>query len=371
MLRERRNFPQKMLMAIIAVGIFSFLIFAIPAKKNVSEKTQISETQFAGTPFSTKKFAGTAKDFLAENFYKKTAGTIRIATLNLCNFFEEKRYVDGRFYVNAPKPDSEREALRKIVKMVEPDVLLVQELGNEDFAKQLVEDLKTAGIFFPNFATLKGRDTHRQNAILSKISFEKILEFPLEEKMCRGILGVKISTKNLGNAAAGTPNLTSKNESVEIFVVHLKSRISRSGADPECVRERCGEMRCVRNVLSGKTRWILGGDFNDVPESEAIAVILSGNFSKKLSAKDVFGSAWTFRNKRKAFEFIFDHIFVSPEIFEFYVPGSARIVDPEISEKASDHRLVFADFDFSKKNFVPAKNEKIVPEPEKISVTAE
>ncbi|MCD8283519.1 MAG: endonuclease/exonuclease/phosphatase family protein [Opitutae bacterium] len=279
-----------------------------------------------------------AQDFLDEKFYEKPADSIRVATMNCYNYLTENRYINGRYVYDAPKPLRERQALHRIVKLVSPDVLLLQEIGTEEYVKQFADDLKKIGEVFPYTAFMEGRDTHRRLAILSKIPPDEILKYPMKGKMTRGVLGVRIKT-------AGA----AKNSCVEIFAVHLKSRITRNSSDPECRKERRFEAECVRSILAGRnTGWIVGGDFNDTPDSDTIPVFLRGGFAKRLDARDIYGDAWTFRDKRRIYEHIFDHILVSPKIYRFYVPASARIVEPKISEEASDHRVVFADFCFNR-----------------------
>ena len=57
----------------------------------------------------------------------------------------------------------------------------------------------------------------------------------------------------------------------------------------------------------------------------------------------------TFFNPHRGYFHTFDRIFASPELFKkYYVPASAKIAEFPWSQTASDHRLVYADFDFSK-----------------------
>ncbi len=288
-----------------------------------------SQIVFGGNENTAKN----ATEILAEKFYEKPKGVVRVATMNSHDFYAKDRTIYG--VLHKAKPLKERQAIQEIMKLVQPDVLLIQEVGEEEDVQLLSNNLKEVGVSLPHTAFMKGRDAHHRLAILSNIPFQEILQFPMKDNMTRGILGVRIKEKS---------------GDVEFYSAHLKSRIARSNKDPGSREERFYEARYVREILEKrKNGWILGGDFNDVPESDAIGVLLEGGFATRLEAHDTDGETWTYRNVKRHYEYIFDHILVSKKIFPYYVPNSAHVVEPKLAEAASDHRVVFADFCFNRK----------------------
>lgn len=94
--------------------------------------------------------------------------------------------------------------------------------------------------------------------------------------------------------------------------------------------------------------FVLVGDFNDVPGSAPLSAFEALSFARALPARDGNGGANTFFNAYRGYFFTFDRIFVSPAVFRTaYVPDSAKIADFPWARAASDHSLVYADFDFS------------------------
>jgi endonuclease/exonuclease/phosphatase family metal-dependent hydrolase len=159
-----------------------------------------------------------------------------------------------------------------------------------------------------------------------------------------------------------------------VYNVHLKSKVSSDPDDPESNERRSREARYVRrlieyNVCEEKTAekipasvrarmpsrmefappelFLLLGDFNDVPASKPLASLEVESFARSLPARNDTGGILTFFNPQRGYFHTFDRIFASPEIFKkYYVPSSAKIAEFPWSQTASDHRLVYADFDF-------------------------
>lgn len=275
---------------------------------------------------------------------EKPAGTLRIASMNCKNYLSTNRYTaDGRFKRRWAKPRAERAAMWKLFDVIRPDVVALQEVGDEAHLDELAGDLaRETGLAFPHRVCLNGRDTHRRIGIISRLPFETVFRFPEEEIMSRGLLGVQIS--------AGTKPL-------RIFTVHLKSKLSRSAEDPECAAERLAEADYVGKELdrSGGEYCILLGDFNDFPESEPVRRITKNCGMRRLNLRDSSGETWTYRYLKMNEKRVFDHFFISREAEKFKLPNSERIADEAFARKtlpggklvyASDHRMIFADFLF-------------------------
>lgn len=275
---------------------------------------------------------------------EKAPGTLRIASLNCKNYLCTNRYTDDRIYKRYwAKPRGERVALWKLIKEVRPDILALQEIGGSKHLFQLSEDIKReAGIAFPHYVCLSGRDTHRRIGILSQVPLADILKFKETDRMSRGLLGVAVECGKIR---------------LHIFTLHLKSKLQRTPEDPECNAERLAEAWRVWEILDRTETpyFVLLGDFNDLPESAPVRIFSNWKQCHRLNLSDSNGLRWTYRNFKHNYEHTFDHCFVSRSLKTFYVPGSGKIADEAISSSridgnhvvhASDHRMIFADFAF-------------------------
>ena len=287
---------------------------------------------------------------------------LRIATFNLHNYRDENRFSEtGKFLFHHPKPEKSKAAIRRTILEVRPDVLAVQEIGGEPWLDELAEALARDGLAFPYRALLEGYDKYNRLAVLSRVPFSDVIKIAAPKKLTRGLLGVVVPV------AGGEP--------LTIFNVHLKSKVSSDPDDPESVMRRSAEARFLRRIIeyrvedeksaervpasrrfspparmkrNPRERFVLVGDFNDVPGSAPLAPLEVAAFARALPAKRADGDTATFVNPQREYFFAFDRIFVSPKLFKHgYVSDSAGIAEFEWSSEASDHRMVYADFDFS------------------------
>ena len=295
-----------------------------------------------GDGFGALPAAGLPARETVEAVPEKRAGTLRVASINSFNYLSTNRRTDDGVYKRHwAKPRSEREALRRLILAVNPDVLAVQEIGGAKQLDQLAQDLEGAGVgaAFPHRVVLSGRDAHRRVALLSRLPFREIFRFPEKDAMSRGLLGAEV-------AAPGTAP-------VRVFTLHLKSKITRDESDPECAAERLAEARRARAVLLrvGGNACVLLGDFNDEPESAPVRVFSEGGFMRRLDSRDSAGARWTYSNSRYGYRSVFDHVFLSPAL-----RGEGHVADEALSRvrspiggvvSASDHRMVFCDVAFA------------------------
>lgn len=287
---------------------------------------------------------------------------LRIGTYNLRNFHNENRFSgNGKFVYRGPKPEKAKLAMYRIICEVRPDILAVQEIGGEAWLDELAAGLKRRGLSFPYRTWLAGDDRFHRLAVLSRLPFAQEIKISASGTLSRGLLGVSVEID--------------EGKSLYIYNVHLKSKVNANSDDPDWNRRRLAEARAVRrlidyHVLDDKAAeripyalrsavpekfkkdtpelFLLVGDFNDVPESKSLSPLEVNAFARALPAKNFSGGVKTYFNPKRGYFHTVDRIFVSPKIFEeYYLPSSARIADSPEAQTASDHRLVFADFDFS------------------------
>lgn len=275
--------------------------------------------------------------------------TVRVATYNLGNYLISDRWANGRYTKMYPKPESEKDAIREVIATIKPDIIVVQEIGSELFLKEFQEDLSSEGLDYPFTFLMKGADTVRHIAVLSKEPLIQALPydnltftFLNDERMLvrRGLLELCFRTEGFDWS---------------LFAVHLKSRRSDRAQDYESAKQRIGEAVAVRDKIKErypdpqKGNYLIVGDFNDSPKSKALKRFLKSG-SKELSimlpAVDLRGEVWThYREGHGSYSQI-DYILVSPILLSKIKAKGASIADTPFALKGSDHRMVYVDIDF-------------------------
>lgn len=276
------------------------------------------------------------------------AQTLRVATYNLYNYLSMDRSIEGQWRKDYPKPETEKSSLRRVILEVRPDLLAIQEIGNAGFLHELCNDLRAQGLDYPHTAHLQGPDPDRCLAVLSRLPLYNITRhtdldfkyFESRELVRRGLLEVEIRPR---------PGL-----SLQIFNLHLKSRWTIRKDDPEAMLQRTREAETCRNRIISRTvdkrrpHYLILGDFNDHPDSAALRRFQkrgSLSIAQRLLAADSRGDHWThFYRKQSSYSTV-DGILAAPQLMPAL--KSAWVADLIRPPEGSDHRLVYADFDFS------------------------
>lgn len=339
---------------VLLLAVVAALCFGAFARRRVSGTDRV--------PAADTSASAAAGDFSAGTARFEFPSRLRVGTYNLHNFRDENRFSEkGKFQYKRPKPEKEKRALCRTILEARPDVLAVQEIGGEAWLDELAESLARRGLEYPYRALLKGDDKFNQLAVLSRVPFSQTIEIAAPRKLTRGLLGVVVPVRGGKN--------------FYVYVVHLKSKVSSDPDDPECARRRLREARCVRRLIdfradgekaaekipaaadarvpeslkkSPPELFALVGDFNDDPASPPLRPLEAASFARALPARDSAGGVFSYVNPRQGYFHAFDRILVSPEVYaKHYVPASAKIADFPWAADASDHRLVYADFDFT------------------------
>jgi endonuclease/exonuclease/phosphatase family metal-dependent hydrolase len=284
------------------------------------------------------------------------AGTLTVATYNVKNYTLENRMADGEYKKEYPKPESEKDALRAVIKAIDADVLALQEMGPQPFLDELMRDLRSDGVDYPYGVVLDAHDAARHVAVLSKRPFVSVgrhtdLDFKYfgeKDFVKRGLLEVRVATGGGGAPAAEAGVVT-------IFVTHLKSRFTDRRDDPESAIRRASEAEAVRDrVLKifpdpAGAKFLIAGDCNDTRANRPLRALSQRGGTRIadiLHAEDTRGEVWTLLWAKQDTYSRFDHILVSPGLRGAVAGGVARIYDgPQVME-ASDHRPVVVKLEF-------------------------
>ncbi len=270
------------------------------------------------------------------------AETLTIATYNLENYGPANRMTEAGYRKDYPKPEAEKRALRQVIRGLNADVLVLQEMGGQPYLDELRRDLKAEGVDYPHAALASASDADRHLAIISRrpltaVATHTDLEFKYfgtMEGVKRGLLEATIATD------AGK---------VTIFTLHLKSRLTERSDDSASTIRRAGEATAIRDrvlrrfPVPAEARFLILGDCNDGKTSRAAAFLQKRGkteISWLLPAADSRGELWTHLYRREETYTRVDQIFVSPGLKSAVKESVARIFDGAGVREASDHRPV-------------------------------
>lgn len=270
------------------------------------------------------------------------AEPLTIAIYNVENYTLSDRMVEDVYRKEYPKPETEKTALRAVIRQMDVDVIALQEIGGELFLNELQRDLRRAGLEYSHRVVLQAEDADRTIAVLSKRPFAAVRKhddlafkyFDGVEKVKRGLLEVRFA--NPGGE-------------VTLFVVHLKSRYTERPDDPDAALQRAGEATAVRDRIlkvfpePATARFLIAGDFNDGRTSRPVRAMLARGktpIADWLPMADDRGHVWTHFFRREGSYSQLDHILVSPGLRPQVRGAAVRIHDSTEVAQASDHRPV-------------------------------
>src|SRR3954469_10930577 len=86
------------------------------------------------------------------------AETLTVATYNIENYGPADRMTEAGYRKDYPKPETEKQALRTVIRALNADILVLQEMGGPAYLDELRRDLKTEGLDYPHFALALAAD---------------------------------------------------------------------------------------------------------------------------------------------------------------------------------------------------------------------
>jgi len=267
----------------------------------------------------------------------------RIASYNVENYITMPRRIDGKLRVKAGKPESERDAVVRMVGSIRPDVLGLQEMGEPGQFSDLQRRLRKSGLVFPYSEYLQAADTSRHIALLSRT--------PIVEHHSQNDLPLRVNSVTL-HSPRGILDVTVEpvpGERIRILCVHLKAKLEVAEYDQADLRlaESQYLRRYVRDILrtDPSARLVLMGDFNDTKNEKEIWQIMGKpEWPDSLTAlplADERGAFWTeFWSYADVYSRI-DYIMVSKKLEGEVDSGQSGIARPPFWNEASDHCPVY------------------------------
>lgn len=270
---------------------------------------------------------------------------LRFIAYNVENWLTMDRYVDRKALKNSPKPDSEKEAVARILSSHTPDVVGLCEIGGAGDLAELQELLKAAGLDLPFSHYTGGADPVRHLGLLSR--------FPIASTAKPTETEFKIKGRTFGiNRGILDATVKARGRDYRFIGVHLKSKREVEEVDQEQMRIHEARLlrRHVDSILSAdaNARLIVYGDFNDSRPSKAFkSVTGSYNDPDYLTAipfKDSRGEAWTYYWALHDIYSRIDFVTVSRALRPEVDFRASHLIDEAGWNEASDHRPMLAIF---------------------------
>ncbi|MGB8166749.1 MAG: endonuclease/exonuclease/phosphatase family protein [Chthoniobacteraceae bacterium] len=267
---------------------------------------------------------------------------IIVCHYNVRNYVEAKPAGPGQKYGTHAKPQSEIDALIKVIQEINPDILGVCEMGSPAQFLDFKQRLAAAGLGYTDSEYVQAADEDRHLALVSRfpiVSRQSLKEVPYDlnghvEKVKRGFLDVTVQV----------------NPAYQLRLVgaHLKSKLPTPEGEALIRRHEAQELRKhLDQILTNapETNLVCYGDFNDSKDQpmfrEISGVRGTPTYMDDLPAKDSQGDRWThYWNVADEYSRI-DYLFASPGLVREVVKDKSRVFRGEAWSRASDHRAVY------------------------------
>ncbi len=270
---------------------------------------------------------------------------LRFMAYNVKNWLNMDRYVERKSLKDSSKPDSEKEAVIRIITRQTPDVIGICEVGTAADLAAIREDLKTAGLDLPHSHFVGGTDPVRHLGLLSR--------FPITSTAKPEVTDFQLAGRTFGiNRGILDASIQARGKSYRFIGVHLKSKREIKEADQDDMR--FNEARLLRGHVDSilekdaDARLVVYGDFNDTRATRTIKMI-TGRYNDPayltaIPAGDSRNEKWTYHWGINDIYSRIDFVMVSRGLRPDVDFRAARVVDDEGWESASDHRAILAIF---------------------------
>lgn len=240
----------------------------------------------------------------------------------------------------APKPESEKAAVIRILVSLAPDVIGLSEIGTLEDLKEIQKLLKKSGLDLPEFELAQGEDQDRRLGLLSR--------FPITSRQSRSDLSYKMNqeTKFIQRGLLDVTISPRADLPLRFMGVHFKSMREIPGMDQALMRRNEAQLarQHIDAVLETQpdTPILLYGDFNEhrngVPIKTVIGSRTSPNYMEELLVTDINGELWThFWDAADSYARL-DYLFFSRSLKPLILKEASFIYQSRDFLAASDHR---------------------------------
>ncbi len=294
--------------------------------------------------FARSKFpkARTPSDIAGLRKTRKPDGTLRVATYNVLNLFDEHDDPYRADEVMRPKPRQEMERVAARIRQLDADVIALQEVENKFYLRQFVltflPDMGYEDIVLIEANNHRGIDC----AILSRYPVGPVTTHQFAR--CTGPDGkVYPFQRDLLKARIMGP----EGFEFDMYCVHLKSKYGGAEASEPLRQAEATYIRELADQVlknDAQAPFLIAGDFNDSWDSKSLEIIRgSGRLELKCPGADLEEKLRVTYNKEPYLSMI-DFILMSPAMHKRFIKGSYSIIPGKVDDSGSDHNPSVAAF---------------------------
>lgn len=276
------------------------------------------------------------------------AKQLTLATYNLENLFDIWDDPYAKDETTRVKPRVELEALAKLIKALNADVLAVQEVENEGVLRAFVSEF-LGDMGYDYVVTSHGNDGRGIDVgVVSRVPIESVTSYKFRQLTLPG----EANTWHFARDLLHVRLKATDDKPLDVFVMHMKSKRTVSKSDEQSTKWRTAEATMAKKIIDEQLKkdpsaWIaITGDFNDTPDSEPIAAFLKGGTKGTLTDLHTHIPAdkrITFLNE--PYRSTIDYVMASPELAKRSAKDKATVISDEKLLKGSDHAPVVVTFD--------------------------
>ena len=265
-----------------------------------------------------------------------------VMSYNVCRYTLADRDDDGER--DDPKPPSECDAVVQLIARCRPDILALQEMGDEIVFSDFRKKLAAAGADYPYAELLRrGGRAELNLAVLSRFPIVSSQHWT-NEWYSIGAAKVPVTRGFLEVGIQVTPIYR-----LRLLNAHLKSKVYSPLGQTEMRRNEARLLnKTVRSILDEEpdANLLVAGDMNDHYASAPLREVKGKRGGELLDLRPVddSGSAWTCFESAKDNYVRFDYLFAAPGLVPDYVADQSRVVSDPLTWTASDHRPLIAVF---------------------------
>jgi endonuclease/exonuclease/phosphatase family metal-dependent hydrolase len=271
--------------------------------------------------------------FLTPTILHSSDKELKITWFNLHN------YIFGKNSVQRTKSQKSKEEIEKEIAQINPDILLVCELGGKDSLKELTESLKKLDINYSYTSLVEAGDSIINLAVMSKIKPVNISHHTDVFYTNRG------KTYPVLRGFAHCIFKQKNGYQFHIFSAHLKSNYgpNKEGNSTQRQSEARVLRRIYRSLMTEGDNFLIFGDMNDSQDSKTLKILM--NREKRglehlfdIRPLDKTNISWTIYWGKKDRYSRFDFILASKDIIPEINFPKTQIPFFSNWQTASDHR---------------------------------
>lgn len=285
-------------------------------------------------------------DTLANDLSFGPPVTVKVATFNVHNFFDDKddpSHADE--VLSAQEVSSKLTQLGVALKLIAADVIALQEVENREVLDRLVKE-HLSNLGYAHVHLQPGNDPRGINvAVLSRYPLVRVTSHASD--YFKGLDPADSKNYRFSRDCLEVLLEPSQNRRLLLLVNHLRAN---DWQDPAlATRTREAQAKRLREIVDATLKWepeanvAVLGDLNDAPDSKTLSLIKSGATAlvDPLAQKPLTQRYTTIYSGDQV---QIDYILVTPGLLADMVANSAHVDHSSPFKSASDHYPVIASF---------------------------